>query len=120
MAGYRISDEEERLIKGVLGRDDERRRASLLERLVIEEPGEGLKGLLDEARPQGEEPAEDVRARVERWYRETVSNRKDNPNDGPAVFILARVHEDDLAGQFRPDGAGFEHLHLPTHYEGQD
>lgn len=51
------------------------------------------------------------------WWTKVMPTRVNDPALGTFVVIGQRVHEEDLSG-FLLEGGGYEHLSLPTEFEG--
>ncbi|MGH7458563.1 MAG: phage terminase large subunit [Longimicrobiaceae bacterium] len=57
------------------------------------------------------------RAKVLRWWDQTMSSRFSNPKTGVRVVVMQRLHEEDLTGHLLAKEAGYEHLCLPMEHE---
>lgn len=54
---------------------------------------------------------------AERWFRQTMSTRLDDPKTGAVVIVMQRLHERDTTALALE--MGYQHLCLPMEYEGE-
>ncbi len=69
--------------------------------------------------PNNVKEAESVIVRNEtiRWFRESMSNRLNQPETGVIVIISQRVHEDDVSGAILHLGLDYCHLMIPMEFD---
>lgn len=69
--------------------------------------------------PNNVKEAESVIVRNEtiRWFRESMSNRLNQPETGVIVIISQRVHEDDVSGAILSLGLDYCHLMIPMEFD---
>lgn len=72
--------------------------------------------LIDDAMKAQDVHSSIARATVQRWWRETMATRVNNPQNRVRVVIGQRLHEDDLSGFILRNG-GFQHLNLMSEYD---
>lgn len=57
------------------------------------------------------------REKVNRWYKESLPTRLNNPDRSVIINIMQRVHERDVSGMLLADDMDYEHVILPMEYE---
>lgn len=60
-----------------------------------------------------------VREETNRWIREGMSNRTNDPSKSAIVSIQQRTHEEDATGTILANFPDFHHLMIPMEYEGR-
>lgn len=58
-----------------------------------------------------------VRTGTVQWFRESMSNRLNDPETGAIVIIMQRVHEEDVSGVILSLGLPYCHLMIPMQYD---
>ena len=82
--------------------------------------GTGERGdriILDDPHNVKEAESELVRTETVRWFRESMSNRLNDIENGAIVIIMQRVHEDDVSGVILAAGMDYVHLMIPMEYD---
>lgn len=80
----------------------------------------GDRVILDDPHNVKEAESETVREETTRWFRESMSNRLNDPDRSAIVIIMQRVHEDDVSGLIlNPTNkiTGYVHLMIPMEYD---
>lgn len=83
--------------------------------------GTGLRGhrvVTDDPLNVKESVSEGALAECIRWWDHTMSSRLVEPATGQRVIIMQRLHQRDLSGHVLHDLGGYDHLCLPSEYEG--
>lgn len=85
--------------------------------------GTGERGdrvVLDDANNVKDSESDPIRDETNRWIREGMSNRLNDPARSAIVSIQQRTHEQDATGTILSEMAGeFEHLLIPMEWEGR-
>lgn len=82
--------------------------------------GTGERGdriILDDPHNVKEAESEVVRGTTVQWFRESMSNRLNDPETGAIVIIMQRVHEEDVSGVILSLGLPYCHLMIPMEYD---
>lgn len=79
------------------------------------ERGDGI--ILDDPNNVKEAESAIVRNETNRWFRESMSNRLNDPERGFIVIISQRVHEDDVSGLILNLGLPYCHLMIPMEFD---
>ena len=82
--------------------------------------GTGERGdriILDDPHNVKEAESELVRTETVRWFRESMSNRFNDIDNGAIVIIMQRVHEEDVSGVILSAGLDYVHLMIPMEYD---
>lgn len=61
--------------------------------------------------------SEAIRSETVRWFRESLSDRFNNMEEGVLIVIMQRVHEDDVSGAIISHGMNYCHLMIPMEYD---
>ena len=72
--------------------------------------------VMDDPHNTVDNESDDVREEVLRWWRETMSNRLNNPAQDAFILIMQRLHQRDLSGYLLEQG-GWETVCLPSRFE---
>lgn len=81
--------------------------------------GTGERGdriILDDPHNVKESESEKVRRETIRWFRESMSSRLNDMENGAKVVIMQRVNEEDVAGTIIVDLGDWVHLLIPMEY----
>lgn len=81
--------------------------------------GTGERGdriILDDPHNVKESESEKVRRETIRWFRESMSSRLNDMENGAKVVIMQRVNEEDVAGTIITDLGDWCHLLIPMEY----
>ena len=79
-------------------------------------PGFGGAIIIDDPHKADEARSDTVRQSVIDWFQNTLESRQNAPGRTPAILIMQRLHEKDLAGWLLGGGNGekWEHVNLPA------
>lgn len=81
--------------------------------------GTGERGdrvILDDPHNVKESESEKVRRETIRWFRESMSSRLNDMENGAKVVIMQRVNEEDVSGTIITEMEGWCHLLIPMEY----
>ncbi len=73
--------------------------------------------LVDDAHNVSEAESEVIRKETARWFRESVSSRFNNLDEGVLIVIGQRVHEDDISGLILGPDFNYTHLMIPWEFD---
>lgn len=73
--------------------------------------------ICDDPHSVQEAESERVREETVRWFRESISSRFNNLDEGALVIIMQRVHEADISGTILNPDNGFDYCHLMIPWE---
>jgi predicted phage terminase large subunit-like protein len=69
--------------------------------------------IIDDPIKASEAASEQIRAKVNAWFDESLLSRLDNKTEDAIILVMQRLHVDDLAGHVLQKG-GWVHLNLPA------
>jgi len=81
--------------------------------------GTGERGdrvILDDPHNIKESESEPTRKETVRWFRESMSSRLNDMENGAKIIIMQRVHEDDVSGAIITELQDYCHLLIPMEY----
>lgn len=58
-----------------------------------------------------------VRTATVRWFRETITDRLNSPDESAIIIIMQRVHQGDISGFILAEGWKYTHLMVPMEFE---
>lgn len=58
-----------------------------------------------------------VRSETVKWFRESITDRLNHPDDSAIVIIMQRVHQGDISGFILEQGWAYTHLMVPMEFE---
>lgn len=82
--------------------------------------GTGERGdrvVLDDPHNVKESESQTVRDETVRWFRESMSNRLNDPERSAIVIIMQRLHETDVSGVIISEDFDYCHLMIPMEFE---
>jgi len=77
----------------------------------------GDRVIIDDPHNMLEAESDIERAKAVRWFRESVSSRLNNLDDGAIVIVMQRLHEDDVSGVALGDDFDYCHLMIPWEFD---
>lgn len=77
----------------------------------------GTRVIVDDPHNVKDGESEAIRSETVRWFRESLSDRFNNMEEGVLIVIMQRVHEDDVAGAIIANSMNYCHLMIPMEYD---
>lgn len=77
----------------------------------------GSRVVVDDPHNVKEGESEAIRSETVRWFRESLSDRFNNLEDGVLIVIMQRVHESDVSGTIIENKMNYCHLMIPMEYD---
>lgn len=77
----------------------------------------GSRVVVDDPHNVKDGESEVIRSETVRWFRESLSDRFNNMEDGVLIVIMQRVHEEDVSGVITANNMKYCHLMIPMEYD---